>query len=134
MPSKQTNAKLGTPAARGTPPPEDDEPGDAEVSLEQLAAVLHNIAHPSAAATSRTEKATDCRYKDYDSNPAITRIFGAIHSTVQITPPRKTGITSGVPPKRERKRGPVHTIARRAGDVDNWLLRSAGQSLHLRGI
>ena len=43
MPSKQTNAKLGTPAARGTPPPEDDEPGDAEVSLEQLAAVLHNI-------------------------------------------------------------------------------------------
>jgi len=43
MPSKQTNAKLGTPAARGTPQPEDDEPGDAEVSLEQLAAVLHNI-------------------------------------------------------------------------------------------
>jgi hypothetical protein len=27
---------------------------------------------PSAAATSRTEKATDCRYKDYDSNPAIS--------------------------------------------------------------
>jgi hypothetical protein len=43
MPSKQTNAKLGTPAARETPPHEDDEPGDAEVSLEQLAAVLHNI-------------------------------------------------------------------------------------------
>ena len=43
MPPKQTNAKLGTPAARGTPQPEDDEPGDAEVSLEQLAAVLHNI-------------------------------------------------------------------------------------------
>ena len=27
---------------------------------------------PNAAATSRTEKATDCRYKDYDSNPAIS--------------------------------------------------------------
>ena len=27
---------------------------------------------PSAADTSRTEKATDCRYKDYDSNLAIS--------------------------------------------------------------
>ena len=50
-------------------------------------------------------------------------------------PPQKNWYNLwGTPPKRERKRGPVHTIARRAGDVDNWLLRSAGQSLHLRGI
>ena len=39
MSRKVTRATPETPAARGA----DDEPGDAEVSLEQLAAVLHNI-------------------------------------------------------------------------------------------
>ncbi len=43
MPPKGTNTKLGTPAARGTPQPEDDEPGDAEPSLGQIAAVLQDI-------------------------------------------------------------------------------------------
>ena len=43
MPPKGTTAKLGTPAARETPQPEDDEPGDAEPSLAQIAAVLQDI-------------------------------------------------------------------------------------------
>ena len=39
MSRKVTRATPETPAARGA----DDEPGDAEVSLEQLASVLNNI-------------------------------------------------------------------------------------------
>jgi hypothetical protein len=43
MSRKVTRATPDTPAARGTTLSEDDEPGDAEVSLEQIAAVLNNI-------------------------------------------------------------------------------------------